>query len=261
MESLLAVLDTHRSDALTYFRRLAEDADPILGTRCVERFLHYAVFRDYPAVRPILMRMLESSEPHVVQTGATQIAVAALWIEEARGDEFVLLKMGEHARAGAANVYASNLSDETVGAECDSHLRTLFEDESDLVRREASRCWVNLQPDQVAARGSLIEAFAHSLASARDASLLAYRLKDARQPLPAEICTLTERALEAFGSKVASIQYEEAGVAGELAALMVRLHEQSHDPVLRERVLTIINQMIRSGFYGIDEKLREQYDR
>ena len=42
---------------------------------------------------------------------------------------------------------------------------------------------------------------------------------------------------------------------------MVRLHEQSHDPVLRERVLTIIDQMIRSGFYGIDEKLREQYDR
>ena len=261
VESLLAVLDTHRSDALTYFKRLAEDADPILGTRCVERFLNYAVFRDYPAVRPILMGMLESSEPHVVQTGARQIAVAALWLEEARGDESGLLKMGEHARAGAADVYANNLSDETVGAECDSHLRTLFEDESDLVRREASRCWVNLQPDQVAARGSLIEAFAHSLASARDASLLAYRLKDARQPLPAEICTLTERALEAFGSKVASIQYEEAGVAGELAALMVRLHEQSHDPVLRKRVLTIIDQMIRSGFYGIDEHLREQYDR
>ena len=261
VESLLAVLDTHRSDALTYFKRLAEDADPILGTRCVERFLHYAVFRDYLAVRPILMGMLESTEPHVVQTGARQIAVAALWIEEARGDESVLLKMGEHARVGAADVYANNLSDETVGAECDSHLRTLFEDESDLVRREASRCWVNLQPDQVAARGSLIEAFAHSLASARDAGLLAYRLKDARKPLPAEICTLTERALEAFGSKAASIQYEEVGVAGELAALMVRLHEQSHDPVLRERVLTIIDQMIRSGFYGIDEQLREQYDR
>ena len=261
VESLLAILDTQRSDALTYFKRLAEDAGPILGTHYVERFLRYAIFRDYPAVRPTLMGMLKSSEPHVVQTSARQIAVAALWVEEARGDEVVLLKMGEEARAGAATVYASNLPDETVGTECDKHLRTLFDDQSDLVRREASRCWVHLQPDQVAARGSLIGAFAHSLASARDVSLLAYRLKDARQSLPAEVCTLAERALEAFGFKAASIQNEEAGVAGELAALMVRLHEQTNDPVLRQRVLNTIDEMIRAGFYGIGEQLRQQYDR
>ena len=261
VESLLAVLDARRSDALTYFKRLAEDAGPILGTRYVERFLHYAIFRDYPAARPTLMGMLKSSEPHVVQAGARRITVAALWLEEARGDELAVLEMGEHARAGAATVYASNLLDGTVGTECDKHLRTLFDDQSDLVRREASRCWVHLQPDQVAARGSLIGAFAHSLASARDVSLLAYRLKDARQPLPAEVYTLAERALEAFGFKAASIQNEEAGVAGELAALMVRLHEQTNDPVLRARVLTLIDQMIRSGFYGIDEQLRQQYDR
>ena len=172
-----------------------------------------------------------------------------------------MLEMGEEARAGAATVYADNLSDQTVGADCEKHLRTLFEDESDLVRREASSCWVHLQPDQVAARGSLIGAFAHSLASARDVSLLAYRLKDARQSLPAEVCTLAERALEAFGFKAASIQNEEAGVAGELAALMVRLHEQTNDPVLRQRVLNTIDEMIRAGFYGIDEQLRQQYDR
>ena len=261
VESLLAILDTQRSDALTYFKRLAEGAGPILGTRYVERFIHYAIFRDYPAVRPTLMGMLNSLEPHVVQASARQIAVAALWVEEARGDEVVVLKMGEHARTGAATIYAGNLSDETVGPECEKHLRTLFEDKSDLVRSEASRCWVHLKPDQVASRGSLISAFAHSLASARDVSLLAYRLKDAQRPLPAEVCTLAERALAAFGYKAASFQNEEAGVSGELAVLMVRLHEQTNDPELRERVLNTIDEMIRSGFYGIDEQLRRQYDR
>ena len=261
VESLLAILDTHRSDAFAYFKRLAEGAGPILGTRYVERFIHYAIFRDYPAVRPILMSMLKSSEPHVVQAGARQISLAALWVDEARGDEAVVLEMGEEARAGAATVYAGNLSDQTVGAECEKHLRTLFEDESDLVRREASSCWVHLQPDQIASRGSLIGAFAHSLDSARDVSLLAYRLKDARRPLPAEVCVVAERALAAFGSKETSIQNEEAGVAGELAVLMVRLHEQTSDPVFRERILNTIDEMIRSGFYGIDEQLRQQYDR
>ena len=72
---------------------------------------------------------------------------------------------------------------------------------------------------------------------------------------------IAERALAAFGFKATSIQNEEAGVAGDLAVLMVRLHEQTNDPVLRERVLNTIDEMIRSGFYGIDEQLRQQYDR
>ena len=84
--------------------------------------------------------------------------------------------------------------------------------------------------------------------------------KGAQRPLPAEVCTLAERALAAFGYKAASFQNEEAGVSGELAVLMVRLHEQTNDPELRERVLNTIDEMIRSGFYGIDEQLRRQYD-
>ena len=41
---------------------------------------------------------------------------------------------------------------------------------------------------------------------------------------------VAERALATFGLKATSIQYEEAGAAGELAVLMVRLHEQTNDP-------------------------------
>ena len=225
--------------------------------------------RFYESIVPIcgdaeaayFMLRQKSLEPHVVQAGARQIALAALWVGEARGDEVVVLEMGEEARAGAATVYARNLSDQTVGAECEKHLRTLFEDESDLVRREASRCWVYLQPDQIASRGSLIGAFAQSLRSASDVSLLSYRLKEARRPLPAEVCDLAEHAIAAFGLRAASIQYAEAGAAGELAVLMVRLHEQTNDPIVRERVLNTMDEMIRTGFYGIDEQLRNQYDR
>ena len=72
---------------------------------------------------------------------------------------------------------------------------------------------------------------------------------------------VAERALATFGLKATSIQYEEAAAAGELAILMVRLHEQTNDPVFRERVLNIIDEMIRLGFYGIDEQLSQHYDR
>ena len=48
VDCLLAVLDAHRWDALTCFEKLAVGAEPILGTDTVERFLNYAMFRNYP---------------------------------------------------------------------------------------------------------------------------------------------------------------------------------------------------------------------
>ena len=84
---LLAVLDTHRGDALSGFHRLAEGSDPILGTWDVERFINYAVFRDYPAIRPVLLRMLESSQTSAVRAGARNVTLAALWLDEAQEDE------------------------------------------------------------------------------------------------------------------------------------------------------------------------------
>ena len=64
-----------------------------------------------------------------------------------------------------------------------------------------------------------------------------------------------------MGLRRPPIQFKEAGVAYTLAPLMVRLYEEMSDPILRERVLDVIDDMIRAGFFGIDEKLGQQYDR
>ena len=261
VESLLAILDSHRRDALACFARLAEGADPILGVQFVDRFLHYAIFRDYPAMRPILLRMLESSEPATARAGAKHIALAALWVDDAREDGNRLLKLGEEARVGAATIYANNLGNATVRQECEERLRGLFTDDSAAVRREASTCWFALKPDQVASRGSLIGAFAKSMESGDGTSHLAHRLKESRRPLPPELCDVGKSAVAAYGSKAASIQFAEAGVAHDLAPLMVRLHEESSDPALRKRILDVIDDMVRAGFYGIGEQLTKQYDR
>ncbi len=260
-DSLLAVLDTNRIDALYYFEKLTAGADAILGSPRVEQFIHYAIFRDYFAVRPLLVNMLNSSNPAAVRVAAKQAIVAALWIEEAHKDEHYVLENGEESRAGAAFVYANNLSNETVETKCEERLSTLFADESEVVRAQANRCWAALDPNQISSRGPLIHAFAQAVRSARDVNLLAYRLNDARKPVPAEVCDLAERAIETFGPKAASIQYEESGAAYELATLMIRLHEQTNDPFLRNRVLDAIDQMIWFGFYGVNEQVRKQYER
>ena len=55
VQCLLAILDTHREDAIDGFRQLIDDAGLILGSKEIENFVHYTMFRDYAAMRPTLM--------------------------------------------------------------------------------------------------------------------------------------------------------------------------------------------------------------
>lgn len=261
VQCLLAVLDEHRSDARGLFEKLIDGAGSVLGTEFMERFTHYFMFRDYPAVRPTLLSMLQSPHPATVQAGARQLALAALWLDEAEGDGEIVREAGLEARSGAAEVYAENLPDQTVGLVCEQYLRELFGDESESVKREASRCWVVLSPDQIAERGSLVGAFAQSMRPDDDIGVLAYKLQQATLPLPVEVCDLAERALATYGAKAATIQFAEAGAAYNLAPLMIRLHEETSDPIIRRRILDAIDGMVRAGFFGINERLRQQDNR
>ena len=258
---LLAILDTHREEALALFAKLAKDADPIVGSHYMERFILYAIFRDYSALRPTLMTLLCSRDSTAVETAAAYVSLASLWLEEARGDEAIVLNMGEDAKAGAAQTYAENLADETVGYRCEEFLRLLFADESETVRQAASQCWRSLTSDQVASYGSLIDSFIQSMGPEANVHILLYRLKDSRSRLPVELCDLAERLVGVYGSKASSMQTSEGGVAHVLGPLMIRLHDETDDPALRKRTLDVIDKMVLAGFLGIDERLGQQYDR
>ena len=264
VECLTAVLDSERDDALLLFERLVEGADSIFATHHVEGFIHYAMFRDYPRLRPILHEMLASTSAPTVEVGARQVVVAALWggTQAALEDENLVLALGEAARVGAAETYAGKLADPTVGPKCEVRLREMFDDESEAVRRATGRCWVSLTPDQIASRGSLLRAFAQSQAFVDTrAGLLLRRLEDAQVRLPIEICGLAERAVAEYGERATSIQYAEGGDAYGLSKLLVRLHEETSDPTLRKRILDVIDGMLRAGFLGIDERLKERFER
>ena len=263
VECLLAVLDTHRDEALAGFERLAEGADSILGSGYVERFIHYAMYRDYPAMRATLVRMLHSPEQATVQAGARQMALAALSMDEARDDADIVLGMGEDARAAAARIYADNVADETVGADCEERLKGLFRDESEEVRRAAARCWHALEPDDVAKRGALLGAFIASIDLDADVEPLIHKLEESSERLPAEVCELAERVVEAYGTKGGDMRLREAAVAHNLSPLVLRLHEKTDDTdtELRRRVLDVIDKMLRLGFMGIDKGLEERHAR
>lgn len=256
---LLAILDTHREDALAGFRRLIDDADPILGSRWIERFVHYAMYRDYAAMQPTLMKMLQSSEPDAVTAGARQITLAGLSLDEARDDADLVLSMGEEVRATAAETYASNVSNATVGPECEDRLKALFGDKSLKVRQAAARCWLAFEPNKLARldwkRGSLLGTFMDSLDADADITVIVYRLNEAYERLPAELCTLAERMVEAYGTKGSDPRLWASQVASMLVPLIFRLHEETEDPELRRRVLNVIDGMLWNRFEGITSQL------
>ena len=258
---LLAVLDSDREDAMGFFRMLVDDADAILDDRHVGQFVQFAMFRDYIAIRPVLRRMLLSPQSTVAVAGAKLIAVAALSIAEANEDLDDLLRTGAKARVGVAKVCAEYLFDETVGAECERRLRTFFADDDPAVRTAASSCWNHLKPDQIATRGHLIRTFAQTMQADDDASILVHKLQKTNRPLPSEVCDLAERSIETFGPRAASWQFLEGGVAEDLSHLMVRLYQETTDDELRTRVLVDIDKMVRAEFVGMDERLRDQFDR
>ncbi|MDE2932735.1 MAG: hypothetical protein OXS47_02555 [Chloroflexota bacterium] len=260
VECLTAVLHSHQEEALSYFHRLVEGADAILETRHIERFVRSATSLDYAAVRPVLQSMLQSARPATVRVGARETVVAALRGDSrAQEDEERVFGMGQVAKAAAAEVYAENLADETVGAHCETKLEALFDDEGQPVRQAASRCWGALPPDQLALKGPLIGVFARSHAfDQHSAGTLAHHLERAQQPPPVEVCDLAERAVAEFGDKVTSIQFEEAFVATELSKLVTRLLAETDDRTLRKRILDVIDDMQRARFLGIDEQLKAQ---
>ena len=261
VECLSAVLDSRSEKALNLFESLVGGADAILGTRYIERFLRSAMLMDYASVKQTLINMAGSEYPITAIVGGRQLTVAALTIPDAREDGVLELPMGEYARVGAASVYATRLMDPELGAECESRLKAIFWDDSAAVRRAASRCWLDLEPQDIASRGEMIAEFTRSIRPDDDATFLIAQLKKAQGPLPDEVCELAERIFEVYGSKLTSIQTRAAGDAYDLAPLLFRLHDESSSAELQERILNIVDKYVHANVFGFTHDLDSRFGR
>ena len=256
---LLAILNTNRKEAIDCFQRLIEGADLIVDSYYVEHFIRRATSKSYADMRPILLQLLNTQEPSAVRIGARWIVWSALSPQnsDARRDVQRVLRSSEHARAGAADIYAANVLHEEAGSWCTAHLAEMFNDESEIVRDSAARCWLRLGPNQIADQGSLLGAFSRSEAFGEfRVSALLRRLEESSSPLPAELCDIAERALEDYGANATSIQFHEAFEARQLATLLLRLIGQTDDADLCGRAQDAVDRMIKANWYGVEEELK-----
>ena len=260
---LLAIQSANPDEALGCFQLLLDGAEPIVGSFYVEHFISRATRRSYLDMRSTLDRLLDSGEASAQRVGARWIVLSALSPQHAaaRQDETKVLQLGEHIRAGAADIYAANLLHEQAGSRCADRLAEMLDDESEIVRESAAAWWHSLAPDHIAEQGPLLSAVARSQAFGEfRISGLLIRLGDCSGPPPVQICDIAERALAEFGPKAASIQHMESIVAQRLAKLLFQLLDATDDGRLETRVRNIIDQMIEANFYGVEEELRRRLD-
>lgn len=256
-ESLLPVLNHDRSEAVRLFLATAEGADPVFGCRTFENFIWYAASKHYLQLRDMLQTALHSSSSTAVAVAARQVCLAALTDELAEPDAKLVRTGTPTMRGAAAEVYAYNVSDKTVGAICRQHLPSLFVDESADVRAKAADCFGHLEDVDLNGFVDLIRIYVESPAFPSQHDDLLRRLEDSTWQLPEITIRLAERFVAACGSAAGDISTAAAGDSPTVAKLVVRLYAQTNDDHVRTKCLDLIDEMERLAFYGIDSELTE----
>lgn len=258
--ALTAVLNYDRGLAVELFERLCDTEDVLLGTREVENFIFYAVQTHFDALKLILERMLASGEVNVATAGARQACVASLVVEGARPLAERCLSGTEAQRIGAAEVYAANLRTARYRSVCEDALTRLFDDESEKVRSEASKCFYRFEGEKLGQYAGLIEDFILSTAFATEHRQLIHALKRTTAELPEATVSACARFLDLVGQEAADIRTASAGLADNVVQLLMRAYNQSRSSETQARCLDLFDRMAQLGMYGVDRAL-DQYER
>ena len=252
IECVLAMLNFKRELAVELFLRSVHEANPILGTIFVERFLYYAVFSHYEALRTLLLKMLESSDEDVRQTAAQQIAVGSFCSDEAIVDLRGVLTGDEVCRAAVARVDAENLHLQECAALSRARLKRFFSDAAAKVHKEAARCFMLITDEQLCQELELINAFIQSPAFESNVNMLLTQLEKSVARLPDVVCRVPERAVELHRS---ASNNKARWWTSKIATLVLRFYEQTTDAAIKERCLDVIDNMIELDFGMVGREL------
>ena len=241
---------TYRDAALgtSLFQNMNLSEDRLLATDPVDRFLRYRLSIDFAELRPIIVRMLRSSDPGVQEAGArlATFAVlqdgsgAAVLVEEA-------LRGGTRSRLGVAQVAAANCAVPKYRAWCRESLVALFDDEEAEVRHEAASCFRYMAGDALDHAPALITAFCDSRAYQDNSGSLLHVLEQARGRLPGETCVACEKFLDRFAGEATDIRTRRAAEAHTLAKLIFRTYQQHQHDQWTSRSLDLIDRLYAEG--------------
>lgn len=262
---LTFLLREHQDIAVQRFLQAIEDADQLLTTHYVERFIHYAQFTHYPALRPLLLRMLGLPDENTRAIAARQVTLAGFKQATAHTDMLEhVMKGDEICRAAAAEIFANMLAELEWAPKCREFLKILFYDSAEKVIEQADDCWRRIDAEQLAGERDLLESFIESPALSKGVDGLLDKLEKCPLRLPDIILRIPERLIE-------ERKHLDEPARGRLdmsfhnaAKMVMTAYQQSrgHDrgptaAAYQTRCLDIIDNMILIDRGSMDTELRK----
>ena len=254
------MLNFDRDLAVKLFLELCDGSEDVLGTPYADQFIHYATYRHYSLLRPVLIGMLTGSHEKQVPVAARQITVAAFHQLKARDDLEQVVSGNAICRKEAAGVFARNVGHPKYAAVCSTWLAKFFQDSDSDVRAAAADCFRNLPSNLLSSEKSATSHFIDSPACIDNSHQLIHSLEDSTELLPDVICRIPERLIAEHRSATPGQNFESRRWIYHLPALVARLYEQSADLDIKRRCLDIIDGMLELHVSEIEKEL-EQVER
>ena len=240
---------------LSLFLNMDMSEDRLLVTHDVHRFMHANLRDGFTALRPLVERMVRSSEPGVRQVGGRLAGVAALLHKSAADLASEALRGDAHGRRGVAEVASANVGDLEFRNWCEPRLAALFDDADADVRREAASCFTHLADETLDHYSDLIETFCNSRAFEDSNCALMNALEHSRKRLPGMTCAVCDK----FCERLAGDNY--AGRTEDLVAKLVfRTYQQHQHDEWTARALDLVDRLCMEGIPEAAMEL-EQFER
>ncbi len=244
--------------------RLFQDMDfseeRLLGTRDVRAFIGEGLRNRFSDFRPVLERMLHSSDPEVCEAGAKLVCFAFLSDQDA-GD---LVNEALHGtpcqRLGVAQVVAANIAVPECRGWSEEALHQLFDDENTKVRNAAASCFRELKDGNLDAYEDLIEGFCNSRAFHEESFGILRLMESSLGRLPGMTCLVCEEFLDRFAEEARDIRTRRAVDAPILVKLVFRTYQQHPNDEWTPRALALIDRLCLEGIGDAGQQL-EQFER
>jgi len=246
---------------ISLFRSMNLSEDRLLATHHIYQFVRGGLRDSFADLRPIVERMLRSSEPEVCEAGARLAGIAVLVGHESAADlvDEALRDSAGH-RQGVAQVAAADIADPECRVWSERMLTALFDDDDAGVRREAASCFRRLRDQAFDEYGDLLATFCNSSAYREDTSSILHALKNSRRRLPGTTCMVCEKFFDRFADEARDIRTGRAANARTIAKLIFRTYQQHQSDEWTSRSLDLIDRLCLEGIGHVGGEF-EQFDR
>ena len=229
--------------------------DRLLATSDIDHFIHGNLRDRLAELRPIIERMLRSSEHEVRQAGARLACIGALHHDSAADLADEAMCGDAHSRRGAAQVAAANSANAECRRWCEAALVRLFDTEDAEVQREAASCFRHVPNDDLGSYDDLITAFCDSRAFETASFSLLRALEHSRGRLPGTTYAVCEKFFERIAG-----DSRAGGTEDIVAKLAFRAYQQHPDDEWTTRSLDLIDRLCLEGMFGAQDGL-ENFER